>query len=106
MAEDSAAGGTPTDKLIRFGQSVQGDAAGPSIRAWAQADKATKKTLAAVDKARIAQLTSLMSDIGITNDDFVNAAYGSLIGLQQTHLDDADALVAYAALIDVVLAQQ
>lgn len=106
MAEDRAAGGTATDKLIRFGQGVQGDAAGPSMRAWAQSDRSAVKTLAKVDKARIARLKSLMSDIGITNDDFVNAAYGSLIGLQQTHIDESDALVAYAALVDVVLAQQ
>lgn len=104
LADDAALGGTQTDKLIRFGQSVQTDAAGPALRAWAQADTAVAATLSDIDAARMDRLISLLADIGITNDDFAKAAYGSLVGLQQMHMDDGDALVAYAALIDLVLA--
>ena len=104
LAEDDAIDGSSTDKLIRFGQSVQADVAGPALRAWAQADASVAKVLAQVDAARIARLTDLMRTIGIKNEDFSKAAFGTLIGLQQTHLDDGDGLVAYAALIDVVLA--
>lgn len=104
LAEDAKAGGSSTDKLIRFGQSVQSDVAGPALRAWAQADASVGKVLADVDSKRITRLTELMQTIGIRNEDFSKAAFGALIGLQQTHLDDGDGLVAYAALIDVVLA--
>ena len=104
MDEDARMDGSSTDKLIRFGQSVQGDTAGPSLRAWAQAEPSVAKVLAEVDKARLKRLEALMRDIGIRNEEFCKAAFGTLIGLQQTHLDDGDGLVAYAALIDVVLA--
>lgn len=101
---DGKMDGSSTDKLIRFGQSVQNDVAGPALRAWAQADATVAKALAEVDTARMKRLSALMADIGIKNEDFAKAAFGTLIGLQQTHLDDGDGLVAYAALIDLVLA--
>ncbi len=104
LTEDGADDGSSTDKLIRFGQTIQGDAADPALRAWAQADETVAATLAEVDTARMARLQALMADIGISNDDFSKAAFGALIGLKQTHLDDGDGLVAYAALIDLVLA--
>ncbi|WP_299048095.1 TetR family transcriptional regulator [uncultured Tateyamaria sp.] len=104
LAEDSAADGTATDKMIRFGQSVQEDTAGPALRAWAQQDKAVAKALAEVDAARLARVTDLMTSIGVTNDEFAKAAYGALVGLKQMHTDDGDALVAFAALVDLVMA--
>lgn len=104
LKEDSAQNGTATDKMIRFGQSVQEDTAGPALRAWAQQDKAVAKALSEVDKTRLARLTDLMSDIGVTNEEFSKAAYGSLVGLKQMHSDDGDALVAFAALVDLVMA--
>ncbi len=104
LAADGEMDGSTTDKLIRFGQSVQGDTAGPALRAWAQGDASVAKALADVDTARMERLSALMGDMGIKNEDFAKAAFGTLIGLQQTHLDDGDGLVAYAALIDVVLA--
>ncbi|WP_299612804.1 TetR/AcrR family transcriptional regulator [uncultured Tateyamaria sp.] len=104
LAEDSAQDGTATDKMIRFGQSVQEDTAGPALRAWAQQDKAVAKALKDVDAARLVRLTELMSDIDVTNEEFAKAAYGSLVGLKQMHSDDGDALVAFAALVDLVMA--
>lgn len=104
LAQDAAMEGSDTDKMIRFGQSVQEDTAGPALRAWAQADPSVSKAVAAVDAARLKRLTALMKGIGVTNDDFALAAYGALVGLKQMHNDDDDALVAFAALVDLVMA--
>ncbi|MEO1555190.1 MAG: TetR/AcrR family transcriptional regulator [Pseudomonadota bacterium] len=104
LAEDAEMEGSDTDKMIRFGQSVQGDTAGPALRAWAQADKSVAKTIEAVDAARLKQLIGLMKSIGVSNDDFAKAAYGALVGLKQMKTDDGDALVSFAALVDLVMA--
>ncbi|WP_299146905.1 TetR/AcrR family transcriptional regulator [uncultured Tateyamaria sp.] len=107
MAElkaEAAMDGTPTDKMIRFGQNVQNDTAGPALRAWAHADAAVKAAVRDVDSARMTRLVALMSDIGVTNDDFTKAAYGALVGLKQMNSDDGEALVAFAALVDLVMA--
>lgn len=104
LAEDAEMEGSDTDRMIRFGQSVQGDTAGPALRAWAQADKSVAKTIEAVDAARLKQLIGLMKSIGVSNDDFAKAAYGALVGLKQMKTDDGDALVSFAALVDLVMA--
>jgi len=104
LAHDAAQDGTDTDKMIRFGQSVQADKAGPALRAWAQADKSVAKTIASVDAARLKRLTALMENIDVSNEDFAKAAYGALIGLKQMRNNDGDALVAFAALVDLVMA--
>jgi len=104
LAEDADMDGSDTDKMIRFGQTVQGDVAGPALRAWAQSDKSVAKTIAAVDEARLKQLLGLMKGIGVSNEDFARAVYGALVGLKQMNSDDGDALVAFAALVDLVIA--
>lgn len=104
LAEDAATDGSATDKMIRFGQSVQNDTPGPALRAWAQADPTVAAAIADVDAARMTRLISLMNDIGVTNVDFSKAAYGSLVGLKQMNSEDGDALVAFAALVDLVMA--
>lgn len=104
LDQDAALGGSDTDKMIRFGQSVQEDAAGPALRAWAQADDAVAKTISKVDAARLKMLKGLMNDIGVSNEDFALAAYGTLVGLKQMRNKDGDALVAFAALVDLVMA--
>lgn len=104
LADDAAQDGTPTDKMIRFGQNVQNDAPGPALRAWAQSDATVDAALRDVDAARLARLIDLMGDIDITNEDFAKAAYGALIGLKQMSADDGEALVAFAALVDLVMA--
>lgn len=104
LAHDATLAGSDTDKMIRFGQTVQGDTAGPALRAWAQADASVAKAIDTVDAARFKQLVSLMRDIGVSNEDFARAAYGALIGLKQMHNEDGDALIAFAALVDLVMA--
>jgi AcrR family transcriptional regulator len=103
LSEDAAMDGSATDKMIRFGQNVQNDTPGPALRAWAQADVSVASALEEVDQARLARLIDLMNEIGITNDDFAKAAYGALVGLKQMRSDDGEALVAFAALVDLVL---
>jgi hypothetical protein len=49
-------------------------------------------------------LSQLLAEVGITNGDFAKAAYGTLVGLQQIQMDDGDALVAYATLVDLAMA--
>ena len=104
LAKDAETDGSSTDKLIRFGQSVQGDVCSPALRAWALDNGEVATALAEVDDARMDFLRGVLAEIGITNDDFAKAAYGALVGLQQMHMDDGDALVAYATLVDLVLA--
>ncbi|WP_299142583.1 TetR/AcrR family transcriptional regulator [uncultured Tateyamaria sp.] len=104
LETDAGMDGSDTDKMIRFGQSVQEDTAGPALRAWAHADATVSKAVAQVDAARMTRLIALMSGIGVTNEDFAKAAYGALVGLKQMHSDDGDALVAFAALVDLVMA--
>ncbi|WP_223421373.1 TetR/AcrR family transcriptional regulator [Tateyamaria pelophila] len=104
LSENAAADGSSTDKLIRFGQSVQGDISSPALRAWALENAEVASALAEVDAARMDQLIGILTEIGVTNDDFAKAAYGSLVGLQQMNVDSGDALVAYATLVDLALA--
>lgn len=104
LAQDEKLGGSDTDKMIRFGQSVQQDKAGPALRAWAQSDTIVANKIAIVDAARMRRLVALMHDIGIDNEDFAKAAYGALVGLKQMGNRDGDALVAFAALVDLVMA--
>lgn len=104
LSEETGQDGSNTDKLIRFGQNVQKDTPGPALRAWAKAAPGTAAAVAEVDAARLARITALLGEVGVTNPDFARAAYGALIGLKQMDTENGDALVAYAALIDLVLA--
>ena len=99
-----AAEGSAAERMIGLGQSVQADASDSALRAWAQTDKKVAKVLAQVDAARMERLGKLMHEMGNSNPDFTKAAYGSLIGLRQMKMDDGEALIAYASLIDLVLA--
>lgn len=96
--------GSTAERLIALGQSIQNDPADAALRAWAQSSATVQKTLADVDAARMDRLGKLMKELGNSNEDFAKAAYGSLIGLRQMKMDDGEALIAFAALIDLVLA--
>lgn len=106
LNDDADADGSPTDKLIRFGQSVQADIPAPALRAWALENADVAEALADVDAARMKRLLDILSEFDVTNDEFAKAAYGCLVGLQQMNVDDGDALVSYATLIDLVLASK
>ena len=95
--------GTPAERLIGLGQAVQGDPADAALRAWGQSDARVLQTVADVDAVRMGKLAALMQEMGNDNPDFAKAAYGSLVGLRQMKMDDGEALIAFAALIDLVL---
>jgi len=96
--------GSAAERMIALGQAVQGDAADAPLRAWAQSHAKVAKTLADVDAVRMQHLGALMREMGNSNSDFTKAAYGSLVGLRQMKMDDGEALIAFASLIDLVLA--
>ena len=95
--------GSPAEQLIQLGQTVQQDPVDAALRAWSQSDADVLHTLAEVDSARLARLSTLMKDMGNDSKEFATAAYGSLVGLRQMKTDDGEALLAFAALIDLVL---
>ena len=97
------ADGTPAEQLIALGQTVQGDPVDAALRSWSQGDANVRQTLADVDKARMERLATLMKAMGNDSKEFSTAAYGSLVGLRQMQMDDGEALIAFAALIDLVL---
>lgn len=99
----SDAEGSPAERLIQLGQSVQGDPVDAALRSWGQGDANVKQTLADVDSARMKRLAALMKEMGNDSKEFATAAYGSLVGLRQMQMDDGEALLAFAALIDLVL---
>ena len=100
------ADGSAAERLIQLGQTVQNDSADAALRAWGQSNPLVEQSVADVDAVRMAQLGALLTEMGTSNDDFAKAAYGALVGLRQMKMDDGDALVAYASLIDLVLALQ
>lgn len=100
------ADGSPAERLIQLGQLVQGDSADAALRAWGQSEAHVAQTVADVDAARMAHLKGLLDEMGVSNEDFAKAAYGALVGLRQMQMADDEALIAYAALIDLVLSLQ
>jgi len=95
--------GTAAERVIALGQSIQSDAADPALRAWSQSEPSVLNVVGAVDTARMTKLSALMTEMGNDNPDFTKAAYGSLVGLRQMQMDDGEALIAFAALVDLVL---
>jgi AcrR family transcriptional regulator len=95
--------GSAAERMIAFGQTVQSDTAESALRAWARTDTRVADTLADVDGVREAHLAALMKEMGNDNADFAKAAYGSLLGLQLLQIEKGDALIAFAALADLVL---
>lgn len=96
--------GTAAERMIGLGQAVQSDPTDAALRAWGQSNKSVLQTVADVDAVRMRKLAALMKEMGNTNPDFAKAAYGSLVGLRQMKMDDGEALIAFASLIDLVLA--
>ncbi len=100
------ADGTAAERLIQLGQAVQSDSADAALRAWGQSNGSVADAVADVDAARMTHLAALLAEMGTSNDDFAKAAYGALVGLRQMKMEDGEALMAYASLIDLVLALQ
>ena len=73
------------------------------MRAWGRADKMVAKAIAQVDAERMTYISSLLRQLGVSNDDFAKACLATLIGLPDLDTKSR-AVPAYEALIDLVLA--
>ncbi len=85
LADAAEQGGTPTQRLYRLGEVIA-EATGPgseeaAMRAWAQGDDAARAAIAEVDRMRLAYLTAVLSQIGLSNPEFARIVYGAELGL-------------------------
>ena len=95
--------GAPDDRLRRFGNLVLSNKHEAAMRAWGRADKMVAKAIAQVDAERMTYISSLLRQLGVSNDDFAKACLATLIGLPDLDTKSR-AVPAYEALIDLVLA--
>jgi len=76
----------------------------PAIRAWSRSDAMVAQAVARVDGNRLAYLSDMLAEIGLTNPDFARIIYGGLIGLEDlSSRDDQDIQAPMGTLIDIVL---
>ena len=99
-----SAEGTTPDRLRQIGAQVAKDEADPALRAWALSDAAVAQAIAQVDAERVKYIHTLLSALGITNEDYSRAAYAALVGMRQTGHDAAATEAAYTSMIDLILA--
>jgi AcrR family transcriptional regulator len=74
-----------------------------AMRSWAATDPQARETLAGLDKARLAHLSAVLRELGVTNPDIARTLYASKVGmalLSEEVADDA----ALTTLVDLVLA--
>lgn len=104
---------TAVAKLRRLGQIVAGSvhpvlgdlAVEPAIRAWAREDAAVADALAEVDRARIAFIQGLLTEVEITNPEMARIIYAAHVGMQDmTTRDGIDNASPMGSLVDLVLA--
>ncbi|HSG55990.1 TetR/AcrR family transcriptional regulator [Seohaeicola sp. SP36] len=104
---------TAVAKLRRLGQIVAGSQhpvlgdvpVEPAIRAWAREDARVAETLAAVDRARIAFIQGLLTEVEITNPEMARIIYAAHVGMQDlTARDGIDNASPMGSLVDLVLA--
>ena len=58
-----------------------GDAVEPAIRAWAQSDHTVANAVYRVDQKRLEYLSSILTDLDLSNPDFARLIYGAYIGM-------------------------
>ncbi|MEE4187464.1 MAG: TetR/AcrR family transcriptional regulator [Roseobacter sp.] len=95
--------GTAEQRLRRFGKEILASQQDPAMRAWASADISVAKAVGQVDAERLKYVTALLSNIGVTNDDFARGCLAALIGLPAV-AKKTSAITAFDTLIDLVLA--
>ncbi|SEP82943.1 TetR/AcrR family transcriptional regulator [Thalassovita taeanensis] len=97
---------TPAAKLRKLSQIIAGqDGVDPAIRAWARGNPGVADRLAQVDVLRLARLSDLLHDTGITNPDWARIIYAAAIGAEDLALRDGhDSTGPLGSLIDLVLA--
>lgn len=102
--EDRKAAVAQLHALVRDGFSTN-TATETAMRAWALTDETARATLADIDARRLAHLSHVLRQVGVTNPDIARMLYAAQIGMSQ--LDDADSSRNSAALdtlVDLVLA--
>lgn len=104
---------TAVAKLRRLGQIVAGSmhpvlgdlAVEPAIRAWAREDAGVAASLVEVDRARIAFIQGLLTEVEITNPEMARIIYAAHVGMQDlTARDGIDNASPMGSLVDLVLA--
>lgn len=113
LAEALADQPTAVAKLRRLGQIVAGRvhpvlgdlAVEPAVRAWARGDADVAAALEAVDRARIAFIQNLLTEVEITNPEMARIIYAAHVGMQDlTTRDGIDNAGPMGSLVDLVLA--
>lgn len=95
--------GNPDERLRRFGKSVIKDRHDFAVRTWARNNKMAAFAVSQVDAERLTYITSLLGQLGVTNEDFSRSCLGAVIGLPQLGTKKS-AESSFEALIDLVLA--
>lgn len=111
---DAALGheGTPVQRLRHLSQMVEkeeGKAAGaeiePAMRAWARGDETISQAVARVDGRRMNEISSILSDIGLSNPELARILYAANLGMVElSGRDGVDNAAALGSLVDLVLA--
>lgn len=74
-----------------------------AMRSWATSDAKAAATIADLDKQRLAHLSDLMQQLGVTNKDLVLSLYAAKVGMG-TMSGDIRNTEALSSLVDLVLA--
>ncbi|MDA5556661.1 TetR/AcrR family transcriptional regulator [Shimia sp. MMG029] len=103
--------GTAVQKLRNLAQIAAQDIAHeraglePAMRAWARDNVNVAAQIAAVDEARMAYITTLLSEIGLTNPELTRLLYGALLGMEALSAHDGvQNGPALGTLVDLILA--
>ena len=105
---------SPTQKLFRLADLASRDdpAHGgadtePAIRAWARSNPTVANAVAEIDTKRLAFVSDLLTDLGLTNPDFARIIYGAYIGMGTLSANDGkDSTDAMSTLMAAILALQ
>ncbi|MEP2531134.1 TetR/AcrR family transcriptional regulator [Shimia sp.] len=104
---------TPTQKLRHLSQiatngvddSVLGARLEPAIRAWSHNDPAVAAAVARVDQLRLDQLTTALSENGLSNPELSRILYAANLGMAELSRRDGQTNdSALGTLVDLILA--
>ena len=103
---------TPVQRLRYLSQVVEKEgvdearkAIEPAIRAWAHGDKETSNAVARVDSYRMAEISNILKDIGLSNPELARIIYAANLGMaEMADRDGQDNEEALGTLVDLVLA--
>lgn len=77
----------------------------PAIRAWSRENSAVAQAVARVDGKRMAYLSGLMAEIGLSNPDLTRILYAAFVGTEDLSTrDGVDNASSMGSLVDLILA--